>query len=73
MCLQGEHWTAAMKGHEVQAGAAEEDRKRLLLERFQMEVRPLLARLRGALPCAGQYAGLDLNRHPFGEPTPPAR
>ena len=37
--LQGEHWTAAMKGHEVEAGAAEEDRKRLLLERFQLEVR----------------------------------
>jgi hypothetical protein len=27
-----------MKGHEVQAHVAEEDRKRLLLERFQMEV-----------------------------------
>jgi hypothetical protein len=34
---QGEHWTAAMKGHDVQPAAAEDDRKRLLLERFQRE------------------------------------
>ena len=37
--VQGEHWTAAMKGHDVDAEAAEADRKRLLLERFQREVR----------------------------------
>ena len=35
---QGEHWLAAMKGHEVGGMAAEDDRKRLLLERFQLEV-----------------------------------
>lgn len=58
-----------MKGHEVQAGAAEEDRKRLLLERFQMEVRPLLAHLLGALPCAGPHAGPVGKRHPFREQT----
>ena len=35
-----------MKGHDLQAQDAETDRKRLLLERFQREVRP------AALCCA---------------------
>jgi hypothetical protein len=34
---QGENWTAAMKGHDISPAAAEDDRKRLLLERFQRE------------------------------------
>lgn len=38
--MQGEHWLAAMKGHDLQQEDAEADRKRLLLERFQREVRP---------------------------------
>jgi hypothetical protein len=36
---QGEPWTAAMKGHDARMNLVEDDRKRLLLERFQREVR----------------------------------
>jgi hypothetical protein len=37
--LQGQHWRGALKGHELAADVAEEDQKRILLERFQLEVR----------------------------------
>lgn len=35
---KGESWPCALKGHVTNAMDAEEDKKRLLLERFQMEV-----------------------------------
>ena len=37
--MQGETWGAAFAGHEVNLFSAEEDRKRLMLERYQEEVR----------------------------------
>lgn len=37
--IQGEHWNGAIEGHILGEADAEEDKKRLLLERFQLEVR----------------------------------
>jgi hypothetical protein len=37
--MQGEHWSGALAGHAVDADAAAADKKRLMLERFQVEVR----------------------------------
>eukprot|EP00892_Ulva_mutabilis_P001890 jgi/Ulvmu1/11701/UM008_0112.1 len=34
---QGEHWQGAIQGHVLGEADAEEDKKRLLLERFQLE------------------------------------
>lgn len=39
--LQGEHWKGAIAGHDLSEENSEEDRKRILLERFQLEVRCL--------------------------------
>lgn len=36
--VQGEHWRGAIGGHTLGEDDAEEDKKRLLLERFQLEV-----------------------------------
>ena len=36
--FQGEHWKGAIAGHELSEENSEEDRKRILLERFQLEV-----------------------------------
>ena len=38
--LQGEPWTSAVAGHNINPLQAESETKRLLLERFQEEVRP---------------------------------
>ena len=36
--LQAEPWLSALKGHQTNPMKTEEDKKRLLLERFQEEV-----------------------------------
>lgn len=40
MHLQGETWQAVIKGHELDPMSQQQDQQRLLLERFQREVRP---------------------------------
>lgn len=40
--LQGETWQAVIKGHELDPVAQQQDQQRLLLERFQREVRQQL-------------------------------
>jgi hypothetical protein len=39
LCLQGEPWLAVLQGHELDPVKQQEDQQRLLLERFQREVR----------------------------------
>lgn len=41
MHLQGETWQAVIKGHELDPMSQQQDQQRLLLERFQREVRAL--------------------------------
>ena len=40
--VQGEAWDSALAGHVIDPLQQEEERKRLMLERFQREVRPRL-------------------------------
>jgi hypothetical protein len=39
-CVQGEPWPSLFVGHELDAMAQEQERQRLMLERFQNEVCP---------------------------------
>jgi hypothetical protein len=46
VCFQGETWQAVIKGHELDPMSQQQDQQRLLLERFQREVRaPCRARV----------------------------
>lgn len=42
LCSKGETWQALIKGHELNPVAQQQDQQRLLLERFQREVRQKL-------------------------------
>jgi hypothetical protein len=37
--LQGEPWTSALKGHDLDPSTQQQESQRLMLERFQAEVR----------------------------------
>ena len=57
---QGEQWEAAIEGHTVQAHAAQEDRQRLLLERFQHEHPGMdfsTAQVNGEVPDPAKFLG----------------
>ena len=67
ICLQkaapGEAWSGAFEGHALNAHVLEEDKKRLLLERFQTEVvRCISSSVMKTDGCYGeQHAGFDFS------------
>jgi hypothetical protein len=52
---QGETWQAVIKGHELDPMAQQQDQQRLLLERFQREVRLLASTFRTGAPVPAPF------------------